>query len=168
MSNPVGRYRAAEGAWLLLEFCARSAELRAAGYCTGLLRPNDVKLRELRLYRETVRGPIRRIRFRVLQHLHSRRGHDQHCQTLGAPRETIASLLRSWAGEEAADLLIDAVDETVDELLNGVWAHLGRDRALTHLVGRRITVHAPADHVENDSWSRSPDCPRTRQLRGVP
>ncbi len=138
--------QASAGAWLLLELLRAGETTLARGSCVGELQPRDVTCESGRVARRRARR-LDRLRHVVTAMRHRRTGHDEACLRLGVPFETMRRLLHSWCGEDSAVFLLDGVEEGIDELDVGDWQGLSSSEVLRHVIGRRITVRAPADHV---------------------
>jgi hypothetical protein len=140
-------FTTSEAAWVLAELARATSLLREAGYCTGELRCADVRVSASGISRAGPVGVVTAARHRLAARQHRRRGHDRACALLGMPIITISNLLRGWVGEEAAGLLLDGVEEALEQLASGSWDGVGSDEVLKHVIGSRIAVRAPADHV---------------------
>lgn len=151
---------AAEAAWLLLEVLRGSESALRAGYCIGELRACDLTWTGSRIVRRRPRR-IDRLRHRFAMRRHARDGHDPACFGIGIPVCTARHLLRSWCGADSAEFLLDAMEHGIEELEVGEWSELGPRDVLTHVIGRRISVRAPADHVCVEVFG-----PRGFRLRG--
>lgn len=162
-----GRLRAANAAARLLLLLERGEQLRAAGYCLGLLRDEDLCWCGGQVHRRRARLR-QRIRHRRAAAAHGRNGHDAACYAIGVPMTTVQELLRSWCGDDAAALLAECVAEGVSEIARGEWLHVGGAEVLRHTIGRRITLDTPAEARaaavrESRYRAGSRNCP----LRGV-
>lgn len=148
---------AAAAAWLLLDLCRAGALAMQRGLCVGELAARDVLRHGDRLQRVPARGVGMSIRHREAVRRHRRKGHDRGCLVLGVPFVTAETLLRAWAGEQAAVFLLDALLEGVEQIEAGEWPWSDVDEVLRHVIGRRITPCAPADHrTESGQMPRLP------------
>lgn len=161
--------QAATAAWLLLELLRAGEMTLAEGWCVGELRPNDVVCEGATVARRRARRLVR-LRHRLTAARHRRSGHDEACLRLGVSFGTMRRLLRSWCGDDAAAFLLDGVEEGVEQLDVGDWQGMSPSEVLRHVIGRRIEVRAPADHmlpgVPSPIRFREP--PRNRRSRGGP
>lgn len=139
--------KASEAAWLLIELSRVTVAVRQRGFCAGPLSAQDLRLADGIMKRVRSRAPLARMRQISAMRAHRRSGHDDACAVFGLPLGAIDAVLRTWAGTEAARFLGDAVAETIHEVISGSWAHTPPDVVLRHVIGRRITVCAPADDV---------------------
>lgn len=135
---------AGETARLIVQLCAIAELLQSCGYCTGELVPRDVLVRAGRLERARC-SPARAGWHRIKRHLHGTRGHDLGCHTIAVPLSTIRRLTLHWAGEHAADYLIEAVELAIAQVAAGEWPGYSAAKVVKYEIGRRLTIESPAD-----------------------
>jgi hypothetical protein len=136
-----------EVAWALVELCRIGQAVQTAGWCVGPLAAGDLRWVGRKIRRAVKPRVFQRIRHRFAARAHVAHGHDRGCLVLGVPLATLERFVRAWATPQAALLILDCVDEALAELATGGWSDLRIDEILAHVVGRRITLRAPANET---------------------
>ena len=115
--------RAAEVAWRIMRVCAVGIESRAAGWCLGPIRAEDLEFTGVELRRVPHRGAAAQRRARRSGTAHRRAGHGSGCRLLGIPEETLRTLIERWSPFGCAEYLAEAIGEAIAELGRTVQAH---------------------------------------------
>lgn len=135
---------AGEAAGRLLTLCDATIAFRAGGWCAGAPHARDISVgahgvvfTASGLARAARPGAMRRHR------AHLRGGHDDACAALGVSRRFVGQMLAVWEGDGVRDLLLEAFDAAVAELVldaqRGAWSPVSAGEAITHAIGMRIT-----------------------------
>lgn len=141
------RSSTANTAWLLLQVVEIGLQLLDYSLCLG-----EIQLRHLNISCGGVQRRKDRVYYRVIDRLltpmHERRWHDRGCLHLGVSERVLRRLIVSHAPFECADLLIEALSETLGELncedlkgwqVQNQYLHIEPFSLLEHHVRARIS-----------------------------
>ncbi len=141
---------AGQTAWALLALLDIGIRLRAAGWCAGVLGPEDVLLEARGVRRAPAPGGLHERTLMRRRRRHAGLGHSLGCHLFGIPECVAERLIRAWADPRAESFCLALVDEVVEELRStGVgphrgWSGDGARAAIRHAVESRITPVPPS------------------------
>lgn len=145
-SRPI---RAAEVAWRITRVCAVGIESRAAGWCLGPIRPEDLEFSGIELRRVPHRGAAAERRARRSGIAHQRAGHGSGCRLLGIPEDALRALIERWSPIGCAEYLTEAIGEAIAELGRTVptdgWSREAASEAVESALSDRIIILPPGE-----------------------